>query len=682
MPPRRIQPARLAFDDRGLPHAPDFGDVYHSDAGAQAQARHVFLGGNQLPQRWAGRQRFVILETGFGLGHNFLATWMAWRADPQRCERLVYLAVEKHPLTPTDLAAVHQRGEAATACPELAAQLRTAWPPPSPDWHALDFEDGRVQLRLGLGDATERLRGLQADVDAVFLDGFAPAKNGEMWSAELFQRLGRLAAPGCTAATWSAARAVRDGLKAAGFRVAAVPGFASKRDMTEAQFEPRFRPPRPAALRPLAPEPEPGQREALVVGAGLAGCAAAWALARQGWRCQVIDEREAPALATSGNAGGLMHPIFNAPDSLHARWFRAAALRTAALARPAIASARVAGRLDGFLRLEGRLDARQAQQRLDDVGLPSELVRWMEREEARATVGLPLEQGGWWFGPGGWLSPQDWSRWLLAEAGRLAGSAFLGGRRVERIERVAADAAQGHPSTRWQVLDAAGAPIAQAPVLVLANALDLPRLLPADGPRPRLGAVRGQTTVLPADSTALTPRHALSGAGYALGLEDGRRLCGATSQHDDADGRVRRSDHAANLRRAAALGLFEEAGRQAVAALAADEEPFAALGVAPESLDGRCGWRATTADRLPLVGPPPDLQAVARSRAAGARLDSPRQWPRQHDADGGLYLCTGLGSRGLTSAALAGELLAAWITGTPFPVEAELRDALDPARQA
>ncbi|MBP7521802.1 MAG: FAD-dependent oxidoreductase, partial [Leptothrix sp. (in: Bacteria)] len=276
---------------------------------------------------------------------------------------------------------------------------------------------------------------------------------------------------------------------------------------------------------------------------------------------------------------------------------------------------------------------------------------------------------------------QDWSGWLLAEASRLAGSAFLGGQRVERIDRVAADPAQGHSTARWQVLDATGAPIAQAPVMVLANALDLPRLLPADGPRPRLGAVRGQTTVLPTESTALTPRHALSGAGYALGLPDGRRLCGATSQHDDVDGQVRRSDHAANLRRAAALGLFDEAGRQAVAALAADEEPFAALGVDPGPLDGRCGWRATTADRLPLVGPLPDLQAVARSRAAGARLDSPRQWPRQHDADGGLYLCTGLGSRGLTSAALAGELLAAWITGAPFPVEAELRDALDPARQ-
>src|SRR6266513_2057488 len=78
-------PARLEFAADGTPWSDEFGDVYHSAAGGPAQARHVFLAGNRLPERWAGRERFVILETGFGFGLNFLATWQAWRRDPARC---------------------------------------------------------------------------------------------------------------------------------------------------------------------------------------------------------------------------------------------------------------------------------------------------------------------------------------------------------------------------------------------------------------------------------------------------------------------------------------------------------------------------------------------------------------------------------------------------------------------
>ncbi|BDI05552.1 FAD-dependent 5-carboxymethylaminomethyl-2-thiouridine(34) oxidoreductase MnmC [Sphaerotilus microaerophilus] len=683
-----ITPARIEFDPQGIPTAPDFGDVYHSSEGALAQAWHVFLGGNGLPQRWAGRQRFVVLETGFGLGHNFLATWAAWRDDPRRSERLVYVAIEKHPATRADIARVHAASDGARELPGLTAQLVAAWPLATPDVHRLDFEDGRVQLHLALGDVNERLRGLQLEADAIYLDGFAPARNAAMWTPEVFMRLGRVAAPGATAATWSAARAVRDGLASAGFTVELRAGFGAKREMTVARFAPRFRTPAPVAFRPVSGEPPASAREALVIGAGLAGCAAAWALAQQGWRAQVIDAEPAPAGRTSGNPGGLMHPIFNAPDSLHARWFRAGGLRTAQLAGPPIARGEVAGRVDGFLRLETRLDRGRAEARLADVGLPDTFLRWLDAGEASARIGLPLPQGGWWFGQGGWLSPHDWCGWLLGEAQRLAGAAFLGGRRVARLARI--DAAAG--GRHWQALDEQGQPIADAPVVVLAQALDIPRLLAAGAhtatlaPTPLpLAAARGQTTVLPARAiergAVRVPRAALAGAGYALALPDGRVLTGATTQLDDDDPTVRDGDHVENLQRAAALGLFGAERRDTAPA---DQLALPALlgqlGLTPGELDGRCGWRATTPDRLPLVGPLVDAAALERARAAGARLDAARQLPRGHDADGGLYVCTGLGSRGLTSAVLAAELLASWVTGAPCPVDSELRDALDPAR--
>lgn len=675
-----LRAARLSIGADGVPRSLDFDDVYHSAAGALAQAQHVFLGGNGLPQRWAGRRDFVILETGFGLGRNFLATWAAWRADPQRCERLHYVAIEKHPPAQADLAQVQQHSATACADPALAEALHAAWPLPTPDTHSLDFEDGRLQLQLVFADIDEALRGLQLQADAFYLDGFAPARNAAMWSPEVFARLGRLAAPGATAATWSAARAVRDGLGAAGFEVERRPGLAGKRDMTVARHAPRFVPPAAAAWRA---RPDAGTpREALVIGAGLAGTACAWALARQGWRATLLDAEATPAARTSGNPGGLMHPIFNAPDSLHARWFRAAALRCAALAAGPIARGEVAGRLDGFLRLEGRLDDGAAQARLDAVGLPEAFLRWRPADAAAEATGLPLTQGGWGFGPGGWLSPRDWCGWLFAQAARRAGAQFHGQRPVARLARDPA----GTPGRCWHALDATGTRLGSAPVLVLAAALDSPRLLAASpdcagfgGERLLLGAVRGQTTVLPATLSAggllQAPRQALSGAGYALTLPDGRVLTGATSQHDDPDPSLRPADHLENLRRAAALGLFGAAARTLPAAELPD-----LLGLDLARLEGRCGWRATTPDRLPLAGPLVDAAALDGARQGRARLDSLRQLPRSHDADGGLYLCTGLGSRGLSSAVLAAEVLASWITGAPCPVEPELRDALDPAR--
>jgi tRNA 5-methylaminomethyl-2-thiouridine biosynthesis bifunctional protein len=172
-----IVPGRLERDADGLPHSAEFGDVYHPRQGALAQARQVFLAGNGLPARWRGREQFVVLETGFGLGNNFLATWQAWRDDPQRPDHLHFLSVEARPLRRDDLAA-EPRGEGLAP---LAAELAAAWPPLTCNLHRLSFEAGRVQLLLALGDVGDWLPQLVARVDAFFLDGFSPARNPRMW---------------------------------------------------------------------------------------------------------------------------------------------------------------------------------------------------------------------------------------------------------------------------------------------------------------------------------------------------------------------------------------------------------------------------------------------------------------------------------------------------------------------
>jgi tRNA 5-methylaminomethyl-2-thiouridine biosynthesis bifunctional protein len=100
----------------------------------------------------------------------------------------------------------------------------------------------------------------------------------------------------------------------------------------------------------------------------------------------------------------------------------------------------------------------------------------------------------------------------------------------------------------------------------------------------------------------------------------------------------------------------------------------------PQGLEGRVGWRATTPDRLPLVGALPLPLAALQGAAKAIRLEQPRLIPRRRSPQGGLFILSGLGSRGITWSVLAGRLLAHWVTGSPCPVEADLRDALDPAR--
>ncbi len=225
--------ARLEFDMDGTPVSEAYGDVYHSAAGGYAQAQHVFLAGNGLPERWQGRAQFTILETGFGLGVNFLATWTAWKNDPHACGELHFVSLEKHPFSAADLAIAHAAWNGFSG---LSAQLREQWPVLAPGAHRVCLNEGRVILELVFGDAVDTLPTLDAAVDAFYLDGFSPAKNPELWSPELCGSLARLARPEATLATWSVAGQVRQALANAGFAVKKRPGFANKRQMLVGQY--------------------------------------------------------------------------------------------------------------------------------------------------------------------------------------------------------------------------------------------------------------------------------------------------------------------------------------------------------------------------------------------------------------------------------------------------------------
>jgi len=646
-----IAPAAIDFDAEGVPHAPAFGDRYHARAGALAQAEHVFLKGNGLPQRWNRRPRFVVLETGFGLGLNFLATWRAWQRDAARCDRLHYVAVEKHPPSREDLARMHAAvlGAPGTAAAhpgvaELATRLRAAWPPLTGDLHRLAFEEGRVELLLALGDASAWLRRLQLQADAIYLDGFAPERNAEMWSDAVFSALPALSAPEATAATWSVARSVRDGLAGHGFVVERAPGFAAKREMTVARFAPRHRP-APHARRQSA---LPAARDAIVIGAGLAGTAAARALAQQGLAVTVLEGGAAAATGASGNVAGLVRGLMSRDDGAHARWHRCAALEAQRQIAPAISAGRVPGRLDGVLHLAD--DVAEMRRRIASAAWPADYVQALDADATAAASGVKTSGAAWCFPGGGWVDPAALVRHALGASGAELRTSC----RVARLQKRGA---------RWIACDDHGHPWAEADLVVLANADEAARLAPASGPSPgpagdwRITRSRGQVTRLPANLVgAGAPRLPLARNGYVIPMPDGSLLCGATQAMDDDEPALREADHAHNL--------------AVLARLTGKVLSPAVFG----ALTGRVAWRCHTDDRLPLVGAVP---ASADTLAAGAsRLAQPRHVPREP----GLFALTALGSRGITSAALGAHVLAAWICGAPLPVDTDLLDAVDAAR--
>ena len=226
----------VSWEGGGQPRSGRFQDVYRPAAGGLAQARDVFLRGCGLPGRWSAKPRFQILETGFGLGLNFLATWHAWATDPHRGEQLSFCSIEAFPVDPSDILRNVMGTDAIHELTALAEPLAKQWASIQPGWNTMHFADDRVRLDVLVGDVNEMLSQVRGPVDAVYLDGFAPSRNPAMWTDAVMQTLAGASLPGTTLATYTVARSVRDALSAAGFDVQRHPGAPPKRHRLEAVF--------------------------------------------------------------------------------------------------------------------------------------------------------------------------------------------------------------------------------------------------------------------------------------------------------------------------------------------------------------------------------------------------------------------------------------------------------------
>ncbi|VVM54414.1 bifunctional tRNA (5-methylaminomethyl-2-thiouridine)(34)-methyltransferase MnmD/FAD-dependent 5-carboxymethylaminomethyl-2-thiouridine(34) oxidoreductase MnmC [Pseudomonas fluorescens] len=644
--------AQLDWDDQGLPRSRVFDDVYFSDKSGLDETRYVFLEQNNLRERFAALPvggRLVIGETGFGTGLNFLCAWQLFEQHAVAGARLHFVSVEKYPLSLPDL----QR--ALALWPELkpfAEQLLAHYVAIHPGFQRLILDNGRVVLTLLIGDALEQLPQLDAQIDAWFLDGFAPAKNPDMWTAELFAELARLAAPGSTLSTFTSTGWVRRLLNAAGFKMKRTPGIGHKWEILRGTFLgwPE-QTQAPAVAKPWFARPTPlsGERRALVIGAGLAGCASAASLAARGWQVSLLERHDALAQEASGNPQGVLYLKLSAHGT--------------ALSQLIVSGFGYTRRLLEHLQrgvdwddcgvLQLAFNAREAERQAQlAAAFAPGLVHLLDQPLAEAQAGIALEHGGLFFPEGGWVHPPALCQWQASSANIQ----WLPHRDVLELRKV---------DDQWQAWDGDDL-LASAPVVILAGAAEIKRF-PQSAQLP-LKRIRGQITRLVQTPQSQSLTTVVCAEGYVAPARLGEHTLGASFDFKSDDLTPTLTEHLGNL------ALLEEISPDLATRLQARE-------LDPQQLEGRAAFRCTSPDYLPIVGPLAEPAAFADAYAVLSK--DARQVPGTACPWlDGFYLNSGHGSRGLITAPLSGELLAAWIENEPLPLPRSVTEACHPNRFA
>jgi len=652
MPWQAVQPAAVDWTETGDPLSMDFEDIYYSRDNGLQESRHVFLAGNDLPARWSNHpgQSFCIGETGFGTGLNFLMTWQAWEDLAGPKPDLHYLSIEKSPLTRGDMT------RALAAWPELAPladDLLAAWPGLVPGQHRLLLANGRVRLDLWWEEAELTLEDLACSgpvVDAWYLDGFAPARNETMWQQTLFAHAAAMSHPGATFATFTAAGHVRRGLTDAGFKVSRVPGYGRKRESLSGQLTTATsRADTADTPWDLACQRIPAPATAIVLGAGLAGCTAAAALAQRGVLVTLIDQGQL-ADGASGNKQGILYtrlsPRHSTLTDFALQSFRFSSEFYRQFFQQGMLEHKVDGELCGSFHQSS--DSAEMDLLADILAPVNELAQVLEPEAANLLLGIEQQSRGYWYPRSGWIHPSAVCRVLALTSG------------VKLLENCGTVDLKLQQN-QWQASSDSGV-LATADCAVIATGTDAGKQKELDWLP--LQAIRGQTSQLPSDESLGNLRAALCHGGYISPARNEEHCIGATFGLNDPDLTLREEDHRDNLSKLA--------------------KALPALGPALETvlcnkLQGRVGYRCASPDYLPMVGAVPNRQAFLDSYG-GLRKNARQIIPQRGVFVPGLYLSTAHGSRGLTSIPMAAEVLASLICNEPAPLSRELTRALSPAR--
>jgi tRNA 5-methylaminomethyl-2-thiouridine biosynthesis bifunctional protein len=631
----------------GQAYLADTNKLLCSGEDAFAQSERVFIQGNDLLARWqslvAGQsQSFVIAETHFGFGLNFLIGWYYWLQYAPADACLHYLSCTHQPINKMDLEKL------LVFWPQLqpmSSSLLADYPILTPGFHPLSWEDGRVKLTLLLGEPDvcfqERLYCGEAALESILRSRFVDAwfVNGPenfLVNDSLFQSIAMLSRPGTSLTSTMIETTQQASLQKAGFDVTYFDEAKRFLKATSSQPGQSLRKKQTPWFLPCSKPPK--SKRALILGAGLAGCFTANALAKRGWDVVLVEAASDIALGASGNGQSVLYPKLSAFASPLAEFMLSAYLYANRVYKKLLQSKEM-GELKGMLQLAHNSKQTKSQAHLKSwLEAYPELGSLVDESEATQLAGIPLVGGGLYLPLSGWIDPKALGTHLLD----LPNIRIRLGCRVDQLQ---------YKDQRW-VIDNE-----QAEILILANGFSTNQfqqteLLPLI---PNLG----QLTQLASNEQTACLKIPLCGDAHVLPQRAGLHLVGATYHP----------------------GISERLCREVD-----DKENLAQLSKIPTSLAWSnqimghwAGTRAATPDYLPMVGPVPIASACLKLFAS-LSTDSKRWIPTAGEYYPGLYVCTGFGSRGLTSIPLCSEWLASFINQEFGFLPSRMIQSISPAR--
>ncbi len=642
MSPSKIFPAVIEWNDDGTPASKEFNDIYFSRAGGTEETRYVFIQQNKLAEKiktLKPGEQFTIAETGFGTGLNFLCVWQLWNELAPKNAQLNFFSVDLFPLTQADLT------KALAIWPEfsdLAQPLIRQYPDLVHGYHRLAFQ--QVNLTLAFGDASWAFKEFYGKVDAFFLDGFAPSKNPGMWTAELFSSIARISKHNTSFATFTAAGLVRNGLKGVGFKVEKCAGFGKKRDMLRGQFQ-GICPPKPEQRANWFTYPsinQSSQKSIAIVGAGIAGSFTARALKKRGFKVEVFEKESSPAQGASGNAQGALY-IKLASDLTHHCRFYSQAFIHASKDFDTLKSSGAEWHQCGVIQAAWDDKELARQQQINAKGnFPETLVKQVSGTDVAHLSGIDLDVPGHYFPSGGWANPPS-----LCQAA-LEGIDVNFSTDILSIE---------HSDNQWNLHFHSGESKAFDAVVITAAwaSKKFSQLKPLP-----IKKIRGQVSYQSLQSTAPNLKTVLCSHVYVAPPWKNQLVFGATFNLNEDEEGLRLEDHQENC-------------DQLIQSF-----PYLNKYIDETQLNGRVGFRCTSPDYTPIVGPVPDWDYYQQNYQGWGQKKH-ALWPVGKTFTN-LYCNLAHGSRGLASAPLSAELIAAMINNEPLPVPKDIADHLHPAR--
>ena len=626
-----VLPAQIRWQDQ-TPISTYYDDIYFSKDDGVAETEYVFLKQNNLPNAWANKSNFSILETGFGTGLNFFCTLKHWFNTVEANARLTYISVEKYPLSKTDF--MKQR----LSWPQFSDyidQVAEVYPPMISGLHQCSLFNGRVNLILLFGDATEQLSHIMASVDVCYLDGFAPSKNKSMWSHELFYELSRLVKVGGTISTFTAVGDVRRGLIEAGFEMKKADAYGQKRHMLTGMLT-ETNPHQ--LLKPWyqLPEFNAKNKKAIVVGAGIAGLTTAVSLLQMGWQVTVLEAAASVATGASGNVAGVVMPRLDKQQTTDAQFYWQAfftALRK--ITQYESSGVKTGWQKSGVLQLLKDAEDYQTQ-------WPEILHQFISENEAKQINESVINEAALLIDQAGYITPAYFCNNIFEQFKSKINFVFN-----TQVNQLQAKTEGWRVQTNHSVYESDAVIICNA---ASANCFEQTTAL-------NLQPVRGQVSYL---NSKMAINTVICDKGYAVPLDNQQLLIGATFSRDDSSEQIKAEDHVQNLKQ------YNNSLRESSSCL-------------DDIKGGRASVRAMTADRLPIVGAVPDF-SYYQSQYSDLSKGKKASTYKAAEYHKGLYINAGHGSRGLTSSFLCADLIAALVSNTALPVDAGVVAKLHPAR--